>query len=218
MRDPDWGVPHGWKAATNKEIVRVEGFNGWVPITGRERRRLQNAHPQQVTNGHIVAILTVKRDPSGNPRAPDIVRKMRVAISDPQAKDMPIVESYSSCVDAMSNIIITALAPALGAEQTSLDVGGAYWHGTPPALHEGGRIIIAPVPAWMAGMGTGRYGRATGTSPRGRSQALPIGGTAPGEEGPASSKEHRRIDGSARAVIHDMSPSGEYDISPSGSS
>ena len=81
---------------------------------------------------------------------------MRVAISDPQAKDMPIVESYSSCVDAMSNIIITALAPALGAEQTSLDVGGAYWHGTPPALHEGGRII-APVPAWMAGMGTGRY-------------------------------------------------------------
>ena len=40
MRDPDWGVPHGWKAASNKEIVRVEGFNGWVPITGRERRRL----------------------------------------------------------------------------------------------------------------------------------------------------------------------------------
>ena len=67
MRDPDWGVPHGWKAASNKEIVRVEGFNGWVPITGRERRRLQRAHPQQVTNGHIVVVLTVKRGSIGQP-------------------------------------------------------------------------------------------------------------------------------------------------------
>ena len=60
--------------------------------------------------------------------------------------------------------------------------------------------------------------RDTGTLPRGRSQALPIGGTASGAEGPASCMEHRRIDGVACAVIHDMSPSGEYDISPSGSS
>ena len=62
------------------------------------------------------------------------------------------------------------------------------------------------------------HGRATGTSPRGCSQALPLGGTAPEDNGLASHTGPRRHDESERAVIHDMSPGGEYDISPSGSS
>ncbi len=65
----------------------------------------------QVTLNLIVAV--AKRETSEKNRAPDIVRKIRVGISDPQAKDMPAVDSYSSCVDAMSNIIVTALAPPL---------------------------------------------------------------------------------------------------------
>ncbi len=125
------GIPHGWRAAALKEVTRVEGFRGWCMVSGRDVRALRHAHPNQVSMGNIVAVLTVKRDPSGNQRELDVVRKLRVAISDPTSKDSVDVVSYSSCVDPMTNIIITAVAPALRAEQTSIDVGGAYWHGTP---------------------------------------------------------------------------------------
>jgi hypothetical protein len=87
---------------------------------------MRRAHPSQVALGHIVAVLTVKRDPSGTQRELNVVRKLRVAISDPTSKDSVDVPTYSSCVDPMTNIIITAIAPALQAEQTSIDVGGAY--------------------------------------------------------------------------------------------
>ncbi len=120
-------------------------------------RKLRRSLPHQVSMGNIVAVLTIKRDPSGNPRAPEVLRKLRVAISDPSAADSVDVESYSCCVDPMSNIVVTALVPALEAEQTSIDVGGAYWHGTPPSIAEGGRVILAPVPAWLEGLGAGRY-------------------------------------------------------------
>jgi hypothetical protein len=67
--------------------------------------------------------------------------------------------------------------PALRAEQTSIDVGGAYWHGTPPSLEEGGRVIFAPVPAWMEGLGTGGY---RAFDRHGRRNFLRILGNMPG--------------------------------------
>ena len=74
------------------------------------------------------------------------------------------------------------------------------------------------------GLGMGHSRRTSRTDgprappPRGRPQALPIGGIVPGDDDPACYTEPRRNDGSERAVIHDISPGGEYDISPSGSS
>ena len=126
MRGSEWDVPHGWR------VTRVEGFRGWRMVSGRDVRALRRDYPTQVSMGNIVAVLTVKRDPPGNQREIDVVRKLRVAISGPSSKDSVDVESYSSCVDPMSNIIITAVAPALRAEQTSIDVGGAYWHAAIP--------------------------------------------------------------------------------------
>ena len=39
--------------------------------------------------------------------------------------------THSNCADEISNRIITAIAPAIGAHQDSIDVGGAYFHGIP---------------------------------------------------------------------------------------
>ena len=99
MRGPEWSIPHGWRAAAVKEVTRIEGFQGWRMVSGRKMRDLRRAHPTQVSLGSIVAVLTVKRDPSGNQREIDVVRKLRVAISDPTSKDSVNVASYSSCVD-----------------------------------------------------------------------------------------------------------------------
>jgi len=68
-------------------------------------------------------------------------------------RDAIDVETHSSCVDDISNRLITAIAPAIGAHQTSIDVGGAYFHGTPPSLAEGGRAVFAVVPYWLADFG-----------------------------------------------------------------
>ncbi len=99
MRGREWDIPHGWRTAAIKEVTRVEGFRGWRMVSGREMRELRRAHPSQVSLGNIVAVLTVKRDPSGNQREIDVVRKLRVAISDPTSKDSVDVASYSSRVD-----------------------------------------------------------------------------------------------------------------------
>ena len=36
-----------------------------------------------------------------------------------------------------------------GSPTTSIDVGGAYFHGTPPTMEEGGRMVFAVVPPWL---------------------------------------------------------------------
>ncbi len=102
MRGPEWSIANGWRAAALKEVLRVEGFKGWEQISGGEMRKLRRSLPHQVSMGNIVAVLTIKRDPSGNPRAPEVLRKLRVAISDPSAADSVDVESCSCCVDPAS--------------------------------------------------------------------------------------------------------------------
>ena len=62
-------------------------------------------------------------------------------------------KTYSSCSDDVSNRVITAIGPTLDAHQTSIDVGGAYYFGTPPSMDEGGRMLYAPVPEWLADFG-----------------------------------------------------------------
>ena len=53
------------------------------------------------------------------------------------------VLTHSSCADDITNRLISVIAPVLNAEQTSIDVGGAYFHGTPPTV----------VPPWLAEFG-----------------------------------------------------------------
>ena len=38
MHGPEWGIRHGWRAAAVREVTRVEGFNGWRMVSGREMR------------------------------------------------------------------------------------------------------------------------------------------------------------------------------------
>ena len=94
-RGPEWDIPNGWRAAVVKEVSRVEGFNGWAQISGGEMRRLRRELPHQVSMGNIVAVLTLKKDPSGNPRAPEILRKLRVAISVDAGCTPPYIDSLA---------------------------------------------------------------------------------------------------------------------------
>ena len=127
-RLPDYDAPHGWKAAIQKELDRVEGFDGWDVASAEHVRRQQREYPGRVSIGHVVGVLRLKKDPDGDPREPDVVKKFRVALSDPQSKAM-VIQTYSSTADPMSNMTITAISTAIRAHQTSIDVGGACWWG-----------------------------------------------------------------------------------------
>jgi hypothetical protein len=67
------------------------------------------------------------------------------------------VPTFSSCVAGETNRLITAIAPAIGATQTTIDVGGAYYHGTPGPIESGGRYIFARIPPWLSAMYPERY-------------------------------------------------------------
>ena len=122
----------------------------------------------------IVSVLTCKADPSGDPREPDVTNKFRISMSEGTRENID-VETHSSCVDDISNRLITAIAPAIGAHQTSIDVGGAYFHGTPPSLEDGGRAVFAVVPYWLQDFGPYPERNADGTR-----NLLRITGNMPG--------------------------------------
>jgi hypothetical protein len=74
-------------------------------------------------------------------------------MSEGDRKNLVAVETHSLCADDITNRLVTLIGPALKATQTSVDVGGAYFHGTPPALAEGGRLVYAVVPTWLERFG-----------------------------------------------------------------
>jgi hypothetical protein len=119
-------------------------------------------------------VLTCKADPSGDPREPDVTNKFRISMSE-GAKEVVKVETHSSCADDISNRFVTSLAPVIEAHQTSIDVGGAYFHGTPPTLEQGGRAVFAVVPYWLADFGPYPEKNADGTR-----NLLRITGNMPG--------------------------------------
>jgi len=103
----------------------------------------------RVSIGYLVAVLTCKLDPHGNPREPGIVNKFRVAVADKAGANTGVI-THSNCVDDISNRLIAAVAPAIGAVQDSIDVGGAYFHGIPPDMDHGGRRLYVRIPRWLA--------------------------------------------------------------------
>jgi hypothetical protein len=44
-RLPDYAKPHGWKAAMQKEVTRVEGFGAWEIVPFREYRDMSRKYP-----------------------------------------------------------------------------------------------------------------------------------------------------------------------------
>ena len=156
-RLPDFDAPNGWRQAINKEITRVEGFKAWgLASAGEVRAARARYGDSRVSIGYIVAILTCKLDPAGAARAPEIVNKFRVAVAD-KADAASGVITHSNCVDDITNRLITAIAPAIGAEQDSIDIGGAYFHGVPPDMEHGGRKLYARIPTWLAALYPDRY-------------------------------------------------------------
>jgi len=176
MQSPEYLAPHGWHAAMMKEILRVERFQAMVMVPASEVRKAMRDHPTRTTVAFLVAIFADKLTPSGDPRQPDILHKFRIAYADSQGVG-PDVLTFSSCVDGLSNVVITAVAPAIDAHQTSIDVGGAYYHGTPPSLADGGRLVFAHMPYWLPGLGKGGY---VTRNPKGERMYLKITGNMPG--------------------------------------
>ena len=82
----------------------------------------------------IVTLLTKKTDPDGNAREDGVSNKFRISISEGGREDLVAVATHSSCADDITNRFMTVVAPVNGSEQTSIDVGGAYFHGTPPTM------------------------------------------------------------------------------------
>ena len=151
-RRPDFDAPHGWGASITKEVRRVEGFKAWELSSAQairaDRARYGDA---RVSIGYLIAVLTCKFDPAGGPRALDVVNKFRIVVSD-LADASSGVLTHSNCADDISNRLITAIAPAIGAHQDSIDVGGAYFHGRPPDMAHGGRRLYVRIPPWLAAL------------------------------------------------------------------
>jgi hypothetical protein len=98
-------------------------------------------------------------------QAPEILKKFRVALAEPASKLIDI-QTYSSTTDSMSNTTITAVSTDIDAEQTPIDVGGAYWHGKRVSLIDGGRAIFYVVPAWLDGFTGKIFGKTYRTHDR----------------------------------------------------
>jgi hypothetical protein len=151
-RLPDFDAINGWRAAITKEIRRVENFKAWRLATSGEVRRDRAMYGEgRVSIGYLVAVLTCKMDPAGAAREPEVVNKFRVVVADKDGVAQGVV-THSNCVDDISNRIIATIAPAIGALQDSIDVGGAYFHGSPPDMDNGGRRLYVRIPAWLAAL------------------------------------------------------------------
>ena len=176
-RLPDFAAPHGWLASITKHIRTIESFNAWVltDISAHDAA-VEHVGRERVSVGNLVAILVCKLDTAGDPRDPTILNKFRIALSDP-SEAASGVPTFSSCVAATSNRIITAIVPAIGATQTTIDVSSAYYHGTPDPIDTGGRYVFARIPLWLSELFPDRYPQ---RDSRGRRNILRIPGNMPG--------------------------------------
>jgi hypothetical protein len=146
----DCDGPGGWREAIQKEITRVVGFDAWelVPADAYWRAKATLGH-KRVSLGFLVCVLKQKATPDGVPTS----RKGRITLSDPASADVE-VDSYSACVDDITDRAVAAVALRLGLESDVADVSGAYFHGAPIPSSEGGRELYAVVPPWLAQFGS----------------------------------------------------------------
>ena len=169
---PDYLAKGGWHDAIVKEIRRVESFGAWVhcPISDYFDD-LRDKGPALCSMAYIVTAQTIKTTASGDLRSLGIANKFRVTLAD--KCDLPVdsIETYSCCVDEITNRLMAAISPLLGAEQTTIDISGAYFHGEP--LPD--RSLYAVVPKWLC-----HYGPYPAEDARGRRFVLKVVGNMPG--------------------------------------
>jgi hypothetical protein len=130
----------------------------------------------------IAGAFTHKTDPDGDPRAPGISNRFRVTCADVYQTDEDPLDTYSSCVDSITNRVITSLAPRLRAHQATIDISSAYYYGKPLPLvpktatsPATGRRLCTVVPSWLS-----LFGDYPMFAPDGTRNLLFIGGNMPG--------------------------------------
>jgi hypothetical protein len=96
---------------------------------------------------YIVTALTVKTTADGDLRESGIANKFRVTLADKCDLPKDSIDTYSSCGDDTTNRLLSVTSHILGATQTTIDIGGAYFHGEPLPMHKGGRKLYAVVPS-----------------------------------------------------------------------
>jgi hypothetical protein len=169
---PDYHEPGGWHEAILKEIRRVESFAAWelCPISAFFAD-LRDKGPDLCSMAYIVTAQTIKTTASGDLRAVGVANKFRVTLADKCELPVDSIQTYSCCVDDTTNRLMALISPLLGAEQTTIDISGAYFHGAPlPA-----RSLYAVVPKWLH-----HYGPYPATDAHGRRNVLKIVGNMPG--------------------------------------
>jgi hypothetical protein len=146
------------------------------------RRDLREHGPDCTSIAYIVGAFTHKTDPNGDPRAPGILNKFRVTCADVCQTAVDPLDTYSSCVDSITNRVITSVAPRLKAHQTTIDISSAQYHGRPLPLvpktstsPATGRHLYTVVPSWLSLFGDYRT-----HAPDGSRNLLFIGGNMPG--------------------------------------
>jgi len=87
------------------------------------------------------------------------------------------VVTHSSCADEISNRIISAVAEAIDAEEDSVDISGAYFHGRPLSMLLGGRRLFLRIPSWLSDLFPTEYPQ---RSAHGGGNFLLITGNMPG--------------------------------------
>jgi hypothetical protein len=149
LRHADSEGPGGWREALTKEIKRVEHFAAWWLVSGKAyHTATRSLGRHRVSLGFIVCVLKQKTDPDGIPTS----RKGRITLSDPASADVH-VDTYSACIDDITDRVIACVALRLGLQCDVADVSGAYFHGRPIPTSQGGRELYAVVPPWLREFG-----------------------------------------------------------------
>ena len=174
---PDFYAPNGWHAAIVKHLNMIDKFKAWavVPMSKVHECRRQYGD-DRVTLAHLVSVLVCKLDSAGDARAADILNKFRVAVADVDGARTGVT-TYSGTVDDISDRMIAGAAPALGADQTGVDVHSAYFYGTPTHPDAGGRCFFVYIPTWLSDLFHARF---PAFDASGRPNVLWVTGNMPG--------------------------------------
>jgi len=147
---PDYEGVGGWKSAIQDEVIRVASYGALKRSTMREYRELRRRYGDRVTRGHLVLALKVKRHPDGTFDR----RKGRLAIADKREKQgSAMADFYSACADPVTDKVSTQIAVNEGGVQHTVDVGAAFFRARPLPVENGGRALLAFVPAWLSDYG-----------------------------------------------------------------
>ena len=145
MKDPRWGTPSsgGLCEAASGEIVRVfEKFRAGRLISEVEHAALRRTYGARVEERRLVILFSEKRSAT---TAAFTRHKMRVALADLVCLGK-VLDKFSATVAMGTVRFVANLTAGLKGRLYTLDVAGAYLHGSPLRPEDGGRVILVRVP------------------------------------------------------------------------